>query len=80
MRRSEMKRIAQAAGGPGVRVDSHLYSGYEPPPYYDSLLAKVIVWAEERDEAIQRLERALSEMRITGPKTTIACWARIRWR
>lgn len=58
-------------GGPGIRVDSHLYSGYQPPPYYDSLLAKVIAWGEDRAEAIARLERALRETRIVGPMTTI---------
>ena len=61
----------QPAGGPGVRIDSHLYPGYEPPPFYDSLLAKVIVWGQDREEALIRLDRALFEMRITGPKTTI---------
>ena len=58
-------------GGPGVRVDSHLYAGYEPPPYYDSLLGKIIAWGADRAEAILRLERALSETRIVGPTTTI---------
>lgn len=58
-------------GGPGVRVDSHIYAGYEPPPYYDSLLAKIISWGEDRAEALSRIERALSETRIVGPKTTI---------
>ncbi len=58
-------------GGPGVRVDSHVYSGYRIPPNYDSLLAKVIAWAPSRDEAIQRLDRALRETVIEGVKTTI---------
>ncbi len=58
-------------GGPGVRVDSHLYSGYEIPPHYDSLLAKLIVWAETRDEAIARMQRALEEFVIEGVTTTI---------
>lgn len=58
-------------GGPGVRVDSHLYSGYEIPPHYDSLLAKLIVWAETRDEAIARMQRALEEYVIEGVTTTI---------
>jgi acetyl-CoA carboxylase, biotin carboxylase subunit len=61
----------QAAGGPGVRVDSHLFPGYEAPPFYDSLLAKVIVWGEDRAEALIRLDRALAEMRVVGPRTTI---------
>jgi len=58
-------------GGPGVRVDSHLYSGYEVPPHYDSLLSKLIVWAETRDEAIARMQRALDEYVIEGLTTTI---------
>jgi acetyl-CoA carboxylase biotin carboxylase subunit len=58
-------------GGLGVRVDSHIYSGYEIPPYYDSLLAKLIVWGENREEAISRMKRALDEFVIEGVKTTI---------
>jgi acetyl-CoA carboxylase biotin carboxylase subunit len=58
-------------GGPGVRVDSHLYAGYEVPPHYDSLLAKLIVWAETRDAAIVRMQRALDEYVIEGLKTII---------
>lgn len=58
-------------GGPGVRVDTHLYSGYEIPPFYDSLVGKLIVWAEDRDAAIKRMRRALSEFCIEGVKTTI---------
>src|SRR5204863_1505946 len=58
-------------GGPGVRVDSHLFTGYEIPPHYDSLLAKLIVWAETRDEAITRMQRALDEYSIEGMTTTI---------
>jgi acetyl-CoA carboxylase biotin carboxylase subunit len=57
--------------GPGVRVDSHLYRGYEVPPHYDSLLAKVIVWAQTRDEAIARGKRALEEYTLEGLPTTI---------
>lgn len=57
--------------GPGVRVDSHLYAGYEIPPHYDSLLAKLIVWADTRDEAIARMQRALDEYTIEGVVTTI---------
>jgi len=57
--------------GPGVRVDSHLYRGYEVPPHYDSLLAKLIVWAPTRDEAIARGRRALKELMIEGVPTTI---------
>ena len=58
-------------GGPGVRVDSHLYSGYTPPGAYDSLLAKVITWGDDRDEALARMKRALNECIITGVATTI---------
>jgi acetyl-CoA carboxylase, biotin carboxylase subunit len=60
-------------GGPGIRVDSHLYAGYQIPPNYDSLIAKIIAWAPTREEAIRRMERALAETVIEGPglKTTI---------
>ena len=58
-------------GGPGVRVDNHLYAGYHVPPYYDSLLAKLIVWAETREAAIARMLRALDEFVIEGIVTTI---------
>nr|HET6901327.1 acetyl-CoA carboxylase biotin carboxylase subunit [Ktedonobacteraceae bacterium] len=58
-------------GGPGVRVDSHLYAGYQIPPHYDSLLAKLIVWAETREAAIARMQRALDEYVIEGVTTTI---------
>ena len=61
-----------APGGPGIRVDSHLYSGYQIPPYYDSLLAKVIAWGSNREEAMSRMARALSEMKVEGVKTTIS--------
>ncbi|HYU20550.1 MAG TPA: acetyl-CoA carboxylase biotin carboxylase subunit [Chloroflexota bacterium] len=59
-------------GGPGVRVDTHCYTGYFTPPYYDSLLAKVITWGRDRHEALDRMERALRETRIEGVKTSIA--------
>ena len=58
-------------GGPGVRVDSHLYAGYSIPPHYDSLLSKLIVWAETREAAIARMQRALDEYTIEGITTTI---------
>jgi acetyl-CoA carboxylase biotin carboxylase subunit len=58
-------------GGPGVRVDSHLFTGYDVPPHYDSLLAKLIVWAETREAAIARMQRALDEFIIEGITTTI---------
>jgi len=54
-----------------VRVDSHCYSGYFVPPYYDSLLAKVIVHGDDRNDAIARMERALSQMEVTGVPTTL---------
>jgi acetyl-CoA carboxylase, biotin carboxylase subunit len=57
-------------GGPGVRFDSMLYNGYQVPPFYDSLLAKLIVHAETREAALVRLKRALGELEIGGIKTT----------
>ncbi|SMF56658.1 acetyl-CoA carboxylase, biotin carboxylase subunit [Tistlia consotensis] len=57
-------------GGPGVRFDSLLYPGYAIPPFYDSLLGKLIVWAEDRPRALARLGRALAELRVEGVKTT----------
>lgn len=57
-------------GGFGVRVDSHAHAGYTVPPHYDSMIAKIIVHRETRDEAIATMQRALSELRITGIKTT----------
>ena len=58
-------------GGPGVRMDSHVYTDYEIPPYYDSLIGKLIVWGENRETAIKRMKRALRECAITGVPTTI---------
>lgn len=58
-------------GGPGIRMDTHIYAEYVVPPYYDSLLGKLIVWGRNREEAIQRMNRALSELVIEGVKTTI---------
>ncbi len=58
-------------GGPGIRVDSHVYAGYRIPANYDSLVAKVIAWAPTRAEAIARMERALKETVIEGVKTTV---------
>ena len=54
-----------------MRVDSHLYAGYSIPPHYDSLLAKLIVWADTREAAIARMQRALAEFVIEGVTTTI---------
>jgi acetyl-CoA carboxylase biotin carboxylase subunit len=64
-------------GGPGVRVDSHIYSGYTVPSYYDSLLAKVIVWAPDRREAIARMSRCLDEMQVEGIRTTLPFYMRV---
>jgi len=58
-------------GGPGVRVDTHVYSGYNLPVYYDSMLAKLIVWAPNRAEAVDRSRRALEDFKVTGVKTTV---------
>jgi acetyl-CoA carboxylase biotin carboxylase subunit len=58
-------------GGFGVRVDSAAYQGYEIPPFYDSMIAKVIVWGQTREEAILRMRRALAEFIIEGVETTI---------
>jgi len=60
-----------APGGKGVRVDTHVYSGYTVPPYYDSMIAKLIVTASSREVAIARMKRALAEFIIGGIKTTI---------
>ncbi|NUO18177.1 acetyl-CoA carboxylase biotin carboxylase subunit [bacterium] len=58
-------------GGPGVRVDTHVYQGYTIPPYYDSLIAKLIVYGATREEALARCRRALSEFVVEGIHTTI---------
>jgi acetyl-CoA carboxylase biotin carboxylase subunit len=59
-------------GGPGIRVDSHVYQGYTVPPHYDSMIAKVIAYGDTRDQAIRRMRIALSEMVVEGIKTNIA--------
>jgi len=64
-------------GGPGVRMDSHVYTDYEIPPYYDSLIGKLIVWGHDRPAAIRRMKRALRECAITGLSTTIGFHQRI---
>lgn len=64
-------------GPPGVRVDTHLYNGYTIPTFYDSLLAKLIVIGDNREQAIIRMKRALSEFTIEGVKTTIPLFKRI---
>ena len=59
-------------GGPGVRMDSHVYTDYEIPAYYDSLIGKLIVWGRDRPSAIRRMKRALRECAITGVPTTLS--------
>ncbi len=63
--------VLHTPGGHGVRIDSHIYAGYTIPPYYDSMIAKIITVAQTREEAINTMERALSEYVIEGIKTTI---------
>lgn len=65
------RQVAPPARGAGVRVDTHLYPGYTVPPFYDALLAKLVVWAPTRPEAIARTRRALQEFQVDGLKTTI---------
>jgi len=64
-------------GGPGVRLDTHVYAGYTVPPYYDSLLAKVIVHGNDRQEALQRMGQALDSFILEGVTTTIPFLARV---
>ncbi|MDQ2140225.1 acetyl-CoA carboxylase biotin carboxylase subunit [Alcaligenaceae bacterium B3P038] len=59
-----------APGGPGIRVDTHLYEGYDVPPHYDSLIAKLLAWGNDRDEALCRMRTALAEIDVQGIKTT----------
>ena len=58
-------------GGPGIRVDSHVYTGYDIPPFYDSLIGKLIIWAPDRASALKRMRRALNECAVTGIPTTV---------
>ena len=67
----------EVPGGPGVRVDSAVYAGYEIPPFYDSMIGKLIVWGRDREEAISRSRRALGEYRIEGLNTTIPLHTRL---
>ena len=67
----------EVPGGPGVRVDSAIYQGYQIPPFYDSMVGKLIVWALTREEAISRARRALREYRLEGIKTTIPLHLRL---
>jgi acetyl-CoA carboxylase biotin carboxylase subunit len=64
-------------GGPGVRIDTHIYPGYEVLPYYDSLVAKLITWGRNRQEAIKVMKRALNEFNIGPIKTTIPFHVRL---
>jgi acetyl-CoA carboxylase biotin carboxylase subunit len=64
-------------GGPGIRIDTHCFQGYEVPPYYDSLLAKVIAWGRDRAEAVSRMQRALDEFTIVGVTTNIPAHKKI---
>ncbi len=64
-------KVLHTPGGHGVRVDSHIYAGYDIPPFYDSMIAKIIAVAQTREEAINTMERALSEYVIEGVNTTI---------
>ena len=64
--------LFHAPGGPGIRVDSHLYSGYNVPPFYDSLIAKLISYGESRDQALTRMQIALDEILIDGIDTNIS--------
>jgi acetyl-CoA carboxylase, biotin carboxylase subunit len=64
-------RLWHAPGGPGIRVDSHIYSGYSVPPHYDSLIGKLIAHGETREAAIARMKNALAEMVIEGIKTNV---------
>src|SRR3989337_980545 len=64
-------------GGPGVRVDTHIYAGYTVPPYYDSLLAKVIVHGNSRREALARMSQALDSFIVEGVTTTIPFLRRV---
>jgi acetyl-CoA carboxylase biotin carboxylase subunit len=58
-------------GGPGVRMDSHVYPGYDVPPYYDSLLGKLVVWGPDRETAIARSRVALDELLVEGVVTNV---------
>ncbi|MBI3793965.1 MAG: acetyl-CoA carboxylase biotin carboxylase subunit [Nitrospinae bacterium] len=66
-------------GGPGVRIDSAIFQGYKIPSYYDSMIAKIIVHAHTRDEAIHRMRRALGEFHLSGMKTTVPLLSKIMY-
>jgi acetyl-CoA carboxylase biotin carboxylase subunit len=63
--------VFHAPGGHGIRLDTHVYAGYSIPPHYDSMIAKLITTARTREEAIDKMKRALDEFVIEGIKTTI---------
>jgi acetyl-CoA carboxylase, biotin carboxylase subunit len=67
----------EVPGGPGVRVDTAVFSGYEIPPFYDSMVGKLVVWGSDREEAMARGRRALAEYRLEGIKTTIPLHLRL---
>ena len=68
---------AEVPGGPGVRVDTAVFAGYQIPPFYDSMVGKLIVWGADREEALARGRRALEEYRLEGIKTTIPLHLRL---
>jgi len=63
--------LYHAPGGNGIRVDSHIYSGYSVPPYYDSLIGKLIAYGDDRDQALARMQNALDELLIDGIRTNV---------
>ena len=67
----------EVPGGPGVRVDTAIFAGYQIPPFYDSMVGKLIVWGADREEALARARRALEEYRLEGIKTTIPLHLRL---
>ena len=69
--------IVEVPGGPGVRVDTAVFAGYQIPPFYDSMVGKLIVWGTDREEALARARRALEEYRLEGIKTTIPLHLRL---
>ncbi|MGQ0698287.1 MAG: acetyl-CoA carboxylase biotin carboxylase subunit [Panacagrimonas sp.] len=72
----EIKKY-HAPGGPGVRMDTHIYSGYKVPPHYDSMIGKLICWGNTRESAINRMKGALSEMIVEGIETNVPLQQRI---
>lgn len=70
-------RLFHPPGGLGVRLDSHIYTGYEIPPYYDSMIAKLITWGKDRKVALRRMENALDELVVEGVKTNIELHQRL---